>query len=56
MQANVGEVFTVKLGDGHSQVVILHCDNRVAMHIVMNTMFYKRTKHIELDFICENDP
>ena len=31
------------------QPVIIYCDNQSAIHIVSNPIYYKHTKHIELD-------
>lgn len=43
------------LGINHLQLATLYCDNKLAIHIAENPIFYECTKHIELDyhFICE---
>ena len=37
------------LGISHPQPMQLYCDNKTALHIAANLVFYERTKHIKLD-------
>ena len=37
------------MGRTHSSPTIIHCDNRNAIQIVHNDVFYECTKHIEID-------
>lgn len=41
--------FLKELGFPLYKAMSLWCDNKVAVYIEANLVFYKRTKHIELD-------
>lgn len=40
-------------GQEHKNATIIYCENEATKHIATNSMFHKRTKHIELD--CDFD-
>jgi hypothetical protein len=44
------------IGVMHPQPMQLYCDNKSALHIAANLVFYERTKHIEIDYhlVCEH--
>ena len=37
------------LGVLHQEPALLYCDNKAALHIVANPVFYEQTRHIEMD-------
>ena len=37
------------MGLTHFSPTVIHCDNRIAIQIAHNDVFYERTKHIEID-------
>ena len=41
--------FLQEIGFAAPTPISLFCDNQVAMHIVSNSVFHERTKHIEVD-------
>jgi len=54
MAVVIGELKWLKgllhsLGISHSQPMRFHCDNQATLHIVKNSIFHERTKHIEVD-------
>ena len=55
MTAITGELKWLKdllhsFGISHSHPMRLHCDNQATLHIVKNSIFHERTKHIEVDY------
>lgn len=37
------------LGVDHMKPALMYCDNKAALHIASNPIFYERTKHIDID-------
>ena len=38
------------LGLLHHELALLHCDNKVALHIVAKSVFHERTRHFKMDY------
>jgi len=49
IRTNLNQKFINRVGFPSECPVKLYGDNKVVIHIVENTMFHERTKHIEVD-------